>query len=1016
MLAQGMQPTQPLHFSGGVYSSVQGPVLPVRSRAQPSSNGARALMSSGPPAPPSAASMPPKGSAPAQIAAVPGLPLGISPSRGRPQQVPVGSQSPTVSPVSSLGTTSGVGAQQPFSHNKFASQRTAPAAASLLQVASQPIRSLPLNARPLPATQLRPAAMPQMPVSSLQTSGDLCEAPEITPMSPTSNLSSGLASLIREPHLSAKWPAQLPIQQPSQVGQTGVSQPLPRQLPKGVVIKSAAEGAEAAKPVECVSVSQSTMPFHPAASLASGLRPQPLQALPKARLQQKPAAPKAPEASQQNLSAQPAQALDPRAEANQEAQWPSAALETQGVAFQAQAALQAQPTPHKSESPGAPQLPPAAPASDVACVAAEEQLDNAQGQRPLPDACYSLVSAPGKTPTFDTRSFEIPVVEEAAGGGGGAAASACPSPPPPLPVAAEPPSVAAAAVAAKPASTALQENAKPPPVDFLQVAQAQQEAIAQQAAQAEKDGKPAQSQLSISLTKPPPELPVQLRTDYEVEGDLLGEGAFAIVRRLRHRESGRTVALKVVEKYPLHIREMLPQLQREVRVQGNLQHQHILQLLSCVEDDEYVYMLLEYCARGSLRSLCLSMPGHRLPETQASWYFTQILQAVDFMHRRRCVHRDLKPENMLLTADNEVRICDFGWSAEVQAEQALRTTCGTPHYWAPEIFEGLPQDCSVDLWSLGTLVYELLVGHPPFWGSMEELRKKVLAVDVRYPPGLLSAEAINLFYCFLQREQRHRIPAYRILSEHPWVQNAILAQSAPGQAQQSTPQYDSMPTTTVDGAAEASSPVRAILASASAPATVPAPIGGGAGGGPGGSAVLAMALPAAPTVWATGSAAAPVALSAAVAPPTTGVSGSPSRAASAPAVPTLPVVAPAVRPAAPGRGTAPALSAALPQPSGSLISTPSGSPTDVSVEAAFHDMVPVPTASSSSVATESDADAATSEMDPIGPAAEADQRTADGRVAESPGAAEGRGLGTPPKDEEEEGWRGSADADEENEG
>merc|ERR1719240_2493963 len=246
--------------------------------------------------------------------------------------------------------------------------------------------------------------------------------------------------------------------------------------------------------------------------------------------------------------------------------------------------------------------------------------------------------------------------------------------------------------------------------------------------------------------------------EYEDDPEPLGEGAFAIVRRLRHRGSGEFVALKVVEKYPLHIREMLPQLQREVRIQGALQHRHILRLLSCLEDDTYVYMLLEFCAGGSLRSLCADLPNHRLHEVQASWYFAQILQGVDFMHQKNCVHRDLKPENMLLTEDNEVRICDFGWSAEVQVEQVLKTTCGTPHYWAPEIFEGQPQGFPVDLWSLGTLVYELLVGHAPFWGSMEELKAKVMAVDIRYPPGLLSNEAINLFYCFMQREPPNRIP------------------------------------------------------------------------------------------------------------------------------------------------------------------------------------------------------------------------------------------------------------------
>ncbi|CAK9109593.1 unnamed protein product [Durusdinium trenchii] len=121
----------------------------------------------------------------------------------------------------------------------------------------------------------------------------------------------------------------------------------------------------------------------------------------------------------------------------------------------------------------------------------------------------------------------------------------------------------------------------------------------------------------------------------------------------------------------------------------------------------------------------------------------------------------------------KVRICDFGWSAEVKAERALRTTCGTPHYWPPEIFEGESQDTPVDLWALGTLVYELLVGHAPFWGSVEEIRRKVLSVDLRYPPQLLSNEAIQLFYFLLRRDPHSRTPARQLLEESVWVRQGL---------------------------------------------------------------------------------------------------------------------------------------------------------------------------------------------------------------------------------------------------
>lgn len=416
---------------------------------------------------------------------------------------------------------------------------------------------------------------------------------------------------------------------------------------------------------------------------------------------------------------------------------------------------------------------------------------------------------------------------------------------------------------------------------------------------------------SISLTKPPPELPVQILVEFEGEADPLGEGAFAVVRRLRHRKTGEAVALKVVEKYPLHIRNMLPQLQREVRIQGSLQHRHILRLLSCLEDDAYVYMLLEHCAGGSLRILCAKQPAYRLPEARAARYFAQILKGVDFMHHHLCVHRDLKPENMLLTAEDEVRICDFGWSAEVQVEQALRTTCGTPHYWPPEIFEHESQDVGVDLWALGTLVYELLVGHAPFWGNMEELRRKVLSCDVRYPPGLLSHEAINLFYCLLQRDPRKRVSAGRLLAEHPWVHTGLMALTSLRSSPGSTPPVPAGPQTPRSSGAEAEPPVAARELTA-----VPAPNSqsGGSVALPSGSlaprctvdrAASSGGGPQADTTFA----AAPVQVAVSAAPT------SPSATT---------VVAPVIRPAPGPRRPATALSAALPaQPPQALQPAPS---------------------------------------------------------------------------------------------
>lgn len=307
-----------------------------------------------------------------------------------------------------------------------------------------------------------------------------------------------------------------------------------------------------------------------------------------------------------------------------------------------------------------------------------------------------------------------------------------------------------------------------------------------------------------SLTRPPPQLPPQLR-EFEI-GEILGEGAFAIVWKVRQR--GNSLALKCVEKQPLAIRDMLAQLQREVRIHSSMRHPNILRMQTYIEDEAYVYMLLEHCPGGSIRGLCATMPNCRLSEPRASRYFRQTLHGVDYMHQRRVVHRDLKPENLLLSGDDEVRICDFGWASEL-SDKALCAACGTPCYWAPEIFENLPQDAGVDLWTLGIMIFEVLVGHPPFWGTDDEMRAKILAVDLRYPPGLLSSDAIDVFHSLIKRSAKSRVPAARLLVEHPWLQSAESLQKSP--RRQSTAQSYTPPQVHRAGAVVAVRPVAGVV-------------------------------------------------------------------------------------------------------------------------------------------------------------------------------------------------------------
>merc|ERR1719375_2371565 len=137
---------------------------------------------------------------------------------------------------------------------------------------------------------------------------------------------------------------------------------------------------------------------------------------------------------------------------------------------------------------------------------------------------------------------------------------------------------------------------------------------------------------SLSLTRMPSRLPKSLERTFELVADYndLGEGSFAVVRRIREKRSGRILALKVMEKHPLLIRNMVQQVHREVKLQSQMKHQHILQLFDFLEDDTHIYMLLEFAGKGGLVELMQWHPGRRLPEVTAGWVFGQVVEGVSY--------------------------------------------------------------------------------------------------------------------------------------------------------------------------------------------------------------------------------------------------------------------------------------------------------------------------------------------------------------------------------------------------
>ncbi|XP_057694045.1 MAP/microtubule affinity-regulating kinase 4 isoform X4 [Corythoichthys intestinalis] len=212
----------------------------------------------------------------------------------------------------------------------------------------------------------------------------------------------------------------------------------------------------------------------------------------------------------------------------------------------------------------------------------------------------------------------------------------------------------------------------------------------------------------------------------------IGKGNFAKVKLARHILTGREVAIKIIDKTQLNP-SSLQKLFREVRIMKTLNHPNIVQLFEVIETEKTLYLIMEYASGGEVFDYLVA--HGRMKEKEARGKFRQIVSAVHYCHQKNIVHRDLKAENLLLDANSNIKIADFGFSNEFMAGSKLDTFCGSPPYAAPELFQGKKYDGpEVDIWSLGVILYTLVSGSLPFDGqNLKELRERVLRGKYRVP-------------------------------------------------------------------------------------------------------------------------------------------------------------------------------------------------------------------------------------------------------------------------------------------
>uniref|UniRef100_A0A6Q2Z5H9 Serine/threonine-protein kinase n=1 Tax=Esox lucius TaxID=8010 RepID=A0A6Q2Z5H9_ESOLU len=255
--------------------------------------------------------------------------------------------------------------------------------------------------------------------------------------------------------------------------------------------------------------------------------------------------------------------------------------------------------------------------------------------------------------------------------------------------------------------------------------------------------------------------------------EVLGSGQFGIVYGGKHRKTGRDVAIKIIDKLRFPTKQE-SQLRNEVAILQNLHHPGVVNLECMFETPERVFVVMEKL-HGDMLEMILSSEKGRLPERITKFLVSQILQALRHLHFKNIVHCDLKPENVLLASADafpQVKLCDFGFARIIGEKSFRRSVVGTPAYLAPEVLRNKGYNRSLDMWSVGVIIYVSLSGTFPF-NEDEDIHDQIQNAAFMYPPNpwkKVSREAIDLINNLLQVKMRKRYSVDKSLS-HPWLQD-----------------------------------------------------------------------------------------------------------------------------------------------------------------------------------------------------------------------------------------------------
>lgn len=253
----------------------------------------------------------------------------------------------------------------------------------------------------------------------------------------------------------------------------------------------------------------------------------------------------------------------------------------------------------------------------------------------------------------------------------------------------------------------------------------------------------------------------------------LGTGSFGRVHLVRSNHNGRFYALKVLKKHVIVKLKQVEHTNDERRMLSIVTHPFLIRMWGTFQDAEQIFMVMDYIEGGELFSLLRK--SQRFPNPVAKFYAAEVCLALEYLHANDIIYRDLKPENILLDRNGHIKITDFGFAKYVP--DVTYTLCGTPDYIAPEVISTKPYNKSVDWWSFGIYIYEMLAGYTPFYdANAMKTYENILNAELKFPP-FFHPDAQDLLSKLIMRDLSKRLGNLQNGTEdvksHPWFAEVV---------------------------------------------------------------------------------------------------------------------------------------------------------------------------------------------------------------------------------------------------